>query len=223
MIKEIKAVAFDIDGTLYPNYQLYFRIIPYFIKNLRFFIAFNKVRKILHRTAPLADYFEYQSRLLGEQMNISSEEAKSLIQNIVYDGLTPYFKKVKPYKHINETFIKFKEAGLKLAILSDFPPAQKGDIWGVAKYCDVILGSEECGALKPSKYPFGLMAKQLDCNPEEVLYVGNSIRCDIKGANNYSMKSAYLLDFWRKIFNKSLPEANISFKNYRQLQKIVLE
>ena len=38
MKKEIKAVAFDIDGTLYSDFSLYIRVIPYVLKNLSFFV-----------------------------------------------------------------------------------------------------------------------------------------------------------------------------------------
>ena len=68
------------------------------------------------------------------------------------DRPSEIFKKVKPYKNVKETFIKLKEAGYKVAILSDFPPEQKGDIWGVLPYCDGVYGAEHIGALKPSKY-----------------------------------------------------------------------
>lgn len=223
MMEKIKAVAFDIDGTLYANSRLYAMIIPYFLKNLKFFLSFNKVRKILHRTAPLPDFYEYQARLLSEQISVSPELAKKMIQEIVYDGLKPYFQKIKPMTYVHETFEKIKSAGYKIAILSDFPPSQKGDIWGLDKYCDVILGSEECGALKPSKYPFGIMAQKLGLQIDEILYVGNSISADVKGANNCGMKSAYIMPFWRKILNKKLKLANISFKNYRQLTDIMLK
>ena len=87
---------------------------------------------------------------------------------------------------------------------------------------DVVCGSEALGALKPSKYTFGLLAAKLDVAPEEVLYVGNSISADIEGASAIGMKTAYLMPLWRKIFNKPLPIADISFKNYRQLQDFVL-
>ena len=70
---EIKAVAFDIDGTLYPNYRLYIKMVFYFLKNLKFFLHYNKVRKILHRTAVLADFFEYQGRLLAEELDKEHE------------------------------------------------------------------------------------------------------------------------------------------------------
>ena len=221
-MKDVKAVAFDIDGTLYANWRLNVKIVSYFIKNLPFFLEYSKVRKILHRTAPLADFYEYQARLLAERMRISSEEAKNKIENIIYKGLGRFFPKIKPYPYLEELFSGLKASGFKIGILSDFPPSQKGDMWGLAKYCDVILGSESIGALKPSVYAFGLLAKELGVEAQSVLYVGNNISADIIGAHKAGMKTAYILPFWRKFFNLPLNIADISFKNYRQLKKIVL-
>ena len=222
-LPEIKAVAFDIDGTLYPNWRLYTRMVFYFLKNLRFFLRYNKVRKVLHRTAVLADFFEYQGRLLAEELSVSREEAKSLIDEKVYKGLEPFFVNLKPFPHVKETFQKFKDAGLKLGILSDFPPEQKKDIWGTAPLCDVIMGSEETGALKPSIYTFGSLISELDLPAENILYVGNSINSDIKGAKAAGMQTAYLAPRWKLLFKKLPKEADFSFRNYRKLQAYVLK
>ncbi len=222
-MKDIKAVAFDIDGTLYPDSRLLFHLGLYFFKNMKFFLAYKKVRHILHRTAVLPDFFEYQARLLAEMMSITVQEAHEKINTIVYEGLAPYFTKIKPFPGIEEMLIKFQGAGLKLAVMSDFPPEQKGDLWGFKKYFEVLIGTEACGALKPSIYPFGVLAEKLELKPNEILYVGNSIRSDIEGGNSAGMKTAYIMPFWRKILNKKLRKANISFKTYRQLCKIVLQ
>lgn len=219
----IKAVAFDIDGTLYADWKLNVRLSFYVLRHLSFFLKYSRVRKIMHRTAPLADFYEYQARLLAFAMKTSAEEAKENIRKICYDGMKPYFRKFKPYPHTRECMEKLKEAGYKIGILSDFPPDQKGDIWGMRELCDVCIGSEESGALKPSLYPFGILAMKLGVKPGEVLYVGNSIRYDVKGALNAGMRSAYLLKGWRKIFNKPPKDVDISFKNYRQLLDIVLK
>ncbi len=176
----------------------------------------------MHRTAPLPDFFEYQARLLAENSHIDVEYAKIQINQICYEGMKPYFLKTKTYPNVYDTIVAFKSAGLKIGILSDFPPEQKGGIWGIRSLCDVCIGSEESGALKPSKYPFGILALKLGVKPEEILYVGNSKKYDIEGARNAGMKTAYILKGYRKIFNIPIKEADICFKNYRQLRNIVL-
>lgn len=222
MIGDIKAVAFDIDGTLYPSFSLYIRLIPYIIRHFKFYLHYNHVRKIMHRTAPLPDFYEYQGRLMAEELGCSSLRARAMIKLIAYDGLKPYFEKIKPFKYVEETFKSLHEKGYKIALLSDFPPDQKGEIWGLIPYCDLILGSEGIGALKPSKYPFGVMAMALDLEPEQILYVGNSVHFDVRGANNAGMKSAIITSPFKRIFSKKIKEADISFSNYRQFLNSVL-
>ena len=228
MLEKIKVIAFDIDGTLYPSFSLYRRLVFYVIKKLRFYVHFKKVRSVMHRTAPLPSFgfYEYQGRLLAHELGCSVEEARASIKGIVYDGLKPYFKHVKPFKDVERSFKSFKEAGYRLAILSDFPPDQKGEMWGLIPYCDFVMGSEEIGALKPSKYPFGVLAMTLGVKPEEVLYVGNSTKYDVLGAQNAGMMSAQigsrLKFFLRKVFKKDANSADINFSTYRQLMKIVL-
>ncbi len=223
MYNGIKAIAFDIDGTLYPSWRLYTRIAGYFLHHIEFFIKYNKVRNVLHQTAPLPDFFEYQARLLADEMHVTTEFAKDQINEICYEGLKPYFFALKPYSNVYQTFCAFKAAGLKIGILSDFPPEQKGRLWGLRSLCDVCIGSEESGALKPSIYPFAILAEKLGVKPEEILYVGNSIKYDVMGARNSGMKTAYLLKGLRKILNIKCSLADISFKNYRQLKNIVLK
>lgn len=223
MLDGISAIAFDIDGTLYSSTRFYLRIIPYLIKNFSFYVKYNKVRKILHKTAPLPDFYEYQARLLAESTGWDVKEAKQKIQDVVYDGFKPYFEKTKTFAGVKEAFVAIKKAGYKIALLSDFPPEQKGDMWGLLPLCDVVLGSEQIGALKPSVFPFGILAQKLSVKKEEILYVGNSIKYDVYGAKNAGMKSAYILPLWRKIFHCPLKLADINFSSYRQLSEIVIK
>lgn len=223
MLADIKAVAFDIDGTLYPQSSLYVRLLPYIIRHLRFYIHYNRARRIMHKTAPLPDFYEYQARLFAETYGCSALRARAMIRAVAYDGLKPYFQRIRPFRNLLETFQKLHDEGYKIALLSDFPPAQKNETWGVLPYCDVVLGSEETGALKPSKYPFGILANALNLEPGQILYVGNSVRFDVRGANNAGMKSALIAPPLKRILCKKTKEADISFSSYRQFLKIVLQ
>ena len=79
---------------------------------------YNKIRKVLHRTAVLADFFEYQGRLLAEELSVSNEKAKQLIEEKVYKGLEPFFDNLKPYPYIKETFEKLNFLDFFLSFLS---------------------------------------------------------------------------------------------------------
>lgn len=222
-MNDIKVIAFDIDGTLYPLYRLYIRMMWYFVRHVKFFYYFGRVRKTLRRSAPLPDLYHYQAILLSEHLHCTTPEAKKLLDETVYLGLRKYFLKIKPYKNIEETFKKLKEAGYRIALLSDFPPEQKGNLWGLIPYCDVLLSSEKLGALKPSKYAFGLLANSLNVPLENILYVGDQAKYDIWGAKNAGMRAAYKEPLWRSILHRPNKTADFSFRNYRQFMDIVLK
>lgn len=222
MIDGIKAVAFDIDGTLYPQFRLNIRILFHFLRHGNVFYHFQCVRRQLRRSAPLPNLMRYQAVLMSERMKCSTEQAAEILDDIAYVGLEKYFNNIKPFKNVEETFASLKAAGYKIAILSDFPPEQKGEMWGLKPYCDKILSAEKIGALKPSKYTFGILAMELGLKPQEIMYVGNHAKYDIAGAKNAGMKTAYLEPLWRRIFHAHLREADVSFKNYRHFQSLVL-
>lgn len=219
---DITAIAFDIDGTLYPQWALTLRAFPRYVRYGEFFMHYGLTRHELHGLPPQKNFTQTQAQILGRRAHLSADVARKKLDRIVYKGLVPYFKNIKPYPYALEAIKSFKEAGFKIALLSDFPPEQKGDIWGIKQYCDVILGTEELGALKPDPYPFLKLSEALKEPPKKILYVGNSIKFDIRGCHKVGMKSAYLLPFWRRLLNCPLRESEISFTDYCHLQKIVL-
>ena len=222
-ISTIKAVAFDIDGTLYRAWKLNVRMSFYFLCHGVFFLKYGLVRNIMHKTAATPDFIKIQSEHMAKKLKCTPEEAEEQLNTVIYKGLEKYFKRIKPCKGSIELIKKLKEAGYKIALLSDFPPEQKGDIWGIKDICDVVLSSEEAGALKPDSTPFIALAKQLDLEPEQILYVGNNHKYDIVGSKNVGMKAAWLILPHSGWFGKKSKMADITFWRYKQLYKLFFE
>lgn len=221
----IKAVAFDIDGTLYNQFSFSWRCIPFVVKHLRFMLHFGRTRKELHAAATRGtvseNFFELQAKLIAEKLHDDPEKIKLFIEKEIYEGWRPLFAAVKPYRNVYQTITALKSAGYKIGLMSDFPPAQKNDVWGIAALSDVILSSEELGVLKPHKKPFLVLSEKLNTPPEEILYVGNSYRYDVLGAQNVGMKTALICNVIKKLFSKN--KADIMFSNYRELQSRILQ
>lgn len=211
---EIKAVAFDIDGTLYENWKLNVRLPVHFLSHLIFFLKYNRARKDLRRMGITENFEQHQAEYMAKALKVSPDEARRKMDNVVYSGIKSKFEKIKPCKNAMETILCLKNAGYKIAMLSDFPPEQKGELWGIKPVCDVILGTEACGALKPSPVPFNKMALELGLDPHEILYVGNSYKYDVLGAKNAGMKTAW---FSRKKTDKTR-QADLVFKDYLKLK-----
>ena len=224
---EIDAVAFDIDGTLYRNLVFYIRVLPHYLKHWHFFIKFNKVRKILRadkrNEKGYNDLFRTQIGFLAKELSCTLPEAEQQLNDIVYEGLRPYFEKINACHGAAELIHKLKAAGVKIALLSDFPPEQKGEIWGIKKDCDLLLSSELIGALKLSSKPFEELAEKLEVPADRILYIGNSHKYDIAGPKKLGIKAGWFVPWIRGMFGIKSKIADITFWRYRQLDKFIFK
>ena len=218
-LTQIKAVAFDIDGTLYRAWKFNLRITPYFLAHSIFFLKYGLVRSIMHKSEATDKFVKVQASHMAKKLKCTPEEAEARLEKVIYKGLEKYFVNIKPCKGSVEFIKKLKDNGYKIGLLSDFPPEQKGAIWGVRNLCDVVLGSEEAGALKPDSTPFLKLAEQFGLPPEQILYVGNNHKYDIQGAHNIGMKTAWLILPHSAWIGKKSDIADFTFWHYNQLSK----
>jgi putative hydrolase of the HAD superfamily len=237
MLQGLSAVAFDLDGTLYPNFRFYRRLLPFLFKHGRLLAAFGRARNIIRREqkqnplSSLPDFYAYQAQLTLNLLKIKNTTVNSMIETIdklIYRGWEAYFKEIKMYSGVLEFLAELRKAGFKLGMLSDFPPLVKLDNMGIGEFWDVVLCSESTGAIKPAAKPFVELAKALGFPPEQILYVGNSYRYDVIGAMQAGMKTAWIVSrFFCKKSSPSVsegkPGADFYFHDYRQLRDFVLK
>jgi putative hydrolase of the HAD superfamily len=219
MEKKFDAVAFDIDGTLYPNRRFYFRLAPFVIRNIRLFAAFVKARKLLHgQTDEVTSFYDRQARIMAGILKTGQTQTREKVETHIYRGWEKVFKNVKCYEGVTETLETLKNAGHKLAVLSDFPIGEKLRYLKVSGFWDVELCSEASGSLKPSSRPFLELARRLEVPPERILFVGNSVKYDITGAKNAGMKAALI----RPRFSlRSAPKVDFVFSRYADLTRFI--
>ncbi|MDR1618797.1 MAG: HAD family hydrolase [Treponema sp.] len=231
----VGAVAFDLDGTLYPNYRLNRLLLPFVLKEWRFLRALGRARsriRALQEKAAAgpssggmtegrlprtgAEFYDVQAALMAEITGTGSvSQVREKMETLIYRGWEPLFKKIRPFPHVEETLGALKKAGLPLALLSDFPPARKLENMGLGGFWDLVLCTEETGRLKPDPLPFEFLARELKVPAGRILYVGNSAAYDVRGAKRAGMRAALL----RRCPS---PEADFCFHDYRQLLKYVI-
>ena len=231
MLQGISAVAFDLDGTLYPNYSLNIRLLPFLFRHWRFLLAFGRARDIIRREqaaqSALAltpssrpNFYERQAQIAADQLKTQKEEIRERIDRLIYRGWEPFFLKIKLFPHVKETLGELRAAGMKLGLLSDFPPETKLEYLGLSGFWDTVLCTERIGALKPAIQPFEELAKALACPAEKILYVGNSRQYDVEGSKRAGLKAA-LLNMGFPVTNGV--KADFTFRNYRQLRNFMLQ
>jgi len=229
--QSIQAVAFDLDGTLYPNYRLYSRLLPQLILHPFFYAAFMRARRRLHsgqNESPeqTSSFYVRQASIMAELLGTTVNQTERMLERLVYGHWGKFFSGIKIFPWLKETLLALKGAGFRLAVLSDLPPVQKLSLLGLEGIFDAVLSSEETGALKPSGVPFAALSRALNIDPGKIIYVGNSLRFDVEGAKSAGMKAALIR---RSIFStghapeRSINTADFVFRDYRQLQDYILQ
>jgi len=217
----LKAVGFDIDGTLYPDFRARWRSLPFLLAHFRTILAFSRTRHLMreHQSdGPLSeDAGEMEVKYFAEERGCSPDAARDIRDRILYKGWEVYFRGMKIYPDVRESLLKLKAAGLKLAVLSDFPVGRKLEYFGLEGIFDVILGFPDSGRLKPRREPFLKMADGLETDPKEILYIGNRLDYDVRGAENAGMRGALIGPPGRKA-----PPDVLTFSDYRHMAGSIL-
>ena len=94
-----------------------------------------------------------------------------------------------------ETLEQLRARGLHLGIVSNIDDDQLAHLLPLAKlepYFDSILSSESAVSCKPDPGIFEAALLRASCRPEEALFVGDTLRQDIEGANRVGMRSVLL-------------------------------
>ncbi|MDR2730143.1 MAG: HAD hydrolase-like protein [Treponema sp.] len=233
MRTDIEGVAFDLDGTLYPNFKLYKKIIPVLLKELPLMIAFGKARNIIREEQgtspnyPLEDFYTYQAEFTAKILKLKQYHVKEKIDRIIYTGWEPLFKNIKLFTNAAETLYALKEAGYKTGLLSDFPAEKKLENLGIAgggdsNLWDAVLCSEHYGVLKPHPLPFNELARAMALPAGKILYVGNNRSYDVAGAHIAGMKTAWIKSPFSRGKGCNQPPPGFCFSNYRQLYDYML-
>jgi len=221
------AVAFDLDGTLYPAHRIYALALPAMLAKPRRLVAFNAVRMRMralgaggaciqgYRPADGEAFRSLEAALLAKSLGLSTAKARSMMDRSFYRDIEELFARVPPYRGLIAALDSLETGGLRLALLSDLPPLRKLELMGLAGRFDPALCSEDSGFLKPAGEPFALLAKRLDLPPGRILYVGNSPRIDVAGAKAAGMGAAI-------VSHRTVRGADLSFFDWRKLVDFAL-
>lgn len=191
--KQIEAVVFDFDGTLYENgFGLKLIFVMYNIFHPGIFLSHRKVIDKL-RGSDFGSSENYRNRFFGD---IAKQTGKSLeiIQNWYFELFKKSFCSIlkrhcKPRKHFKDLCRFLKENQIKTAVFSDYGfIGNRLDALNIEQsWFDLLISGESEGVLKPGARPLLKIASQFGLSPEKVLVVGDRIETDGKAAINAGM------------------------------------
>ncbi len=224
----IKAICFDIDGTFYPKWKMDIRLIRVSLFHLPFALKYNKLRKTIRTEDGLMlfdtmSYEEISKRgarfFFSDDSDYCQNKFREKEKHIFHDYYLKSYSNIKPARNVQKALEIARKEGYRLAALSDFPIGVKLKAMKLDTFFDFVVSSEDLGHFKPSATPFKVLADKLDVKPEQILYVGDSYKKDVIGANNAGMYTCLIFSNRRKEYTK----ANLCMPDWATFIDKVLE
>ncbi|MCR4263378.1 MAG: HAD family hydrolase [Candidatus Roizmanbacteria bacterium] len=201
----IKAIIFDIDGTLYkPIPELSQELHTYWIKRISDYVRISPEQAEEQYTSLKKKYksstLALSSLGIGNPREIIKQAEHHMRayhkEYILKDRELIKIFKVLKHHYTLATLRNGTRAGTRY-ILSLLGFSARRDKWkrGFGPF-DHILPTVELGPTKPDPRPFQNALKQLALPPDEILIIGDRVEIDLTPAKRFGMKTA-LVDWGR--------------------------
>ncbi|MBN2351866.1 MAG: HAD family hydrolase [Spirochaetales bacterium] len=188
---DLKAVTFDLDGTLYPEYRIIFPSLHVFARHARLIYYYSRVRREIRSINPIVDYRSKQAELVASYLGQAVAPVAHLIERVIYGEWLDAIGAMRPYRGLREIIARLRASGFRTGVLSDLPLARKLIYLGMEDLWDFASTSEEDGYLKPHPASFERMLNALGVTPHETIYIGNNYEYDVVGAHRLGMKTGF--------------------------------
>ena len=222
----IKAVFFDIDNTLYSEtdaHAVAFEALSRYVWD-QFAInaetwqgyyrqQMGEMKALLGSQAAIHNRMIRFQRIL-ERLHLPLSHAKPM-NDLYWETL---LEAARPESHIEDCLKDLQSRGLILGIGTNMTldwQLAKLQKLGLTDYFSYILSSEEAGCEKPDPRFFRLCAQKAGVEMNECLFIGDSLKGDVLGAENAGMRA-----LWYAPNGGDLSQ-HPGFTRYSQLQNLI--
>lgn len=199
----IKAVIFDLDGTLLDRN----RSIKDFIEKQ--YDRFSPKLKSISKEEFVSRFLELDNRgyvwkdRVYEQL-VDEYQITGVTWDCLLQDYRNYFKEsCLPFPHVRETLMSLRENDLLLGIVTNgYGPFQMDVIKAleIERFFGTILVSEWEELKKPDPRIFLRAAQQLGVSPHECVFVGDHPVNDVRAAEQAGMKGIWKRDsYWQDV------------------------
>ncbi|WP_332698175.1 HAD family hydrolase [Halalkalibacter lacteus] len=193
----IKAVIFDLDGTLLYRDASVQKFIDNQYDRLNKWVGHIPKGKYTSRFIELdCRGYVWKDKVyqqLVNEFNITGITWESLLQ----DYLEQFKNSCVPFPNLNSMLKGLKSKSIKLGIITNGKGQFQMDnikALGIEKYFETIIVSEWAGLKKPDPQIFKKALEQLNVSPNESMYVGDHPENDVRAAQKVGMKGIWKKD-----------------------------
>ncbi|MDD7570006.1 MAG: hexitol phosphatase HxpB [[Actinobacillus] rossii] len=174
----IKAVIFDMDGTLIDSQPIWYQVSTDFFQKNGFPVTMDDMIKLTG--SPVAKLVDYVLQAHGQKDKARAQLVTELMDYAVFEILAA--KPLLP--NVKDVLAQLKQQGIKIAVASASPRNMlQGivDSCGIAEYFDYLASAEELDYNKPHPAVYLHAAQQLGVSVAECFAVEDSVLGMISG------------------------------------------
>ncbi|MGH2415669.1 MAG: HAD family hydrolase [Microcystaceae cyanobacterium] len=177
----VKAVIFDVDGTLYNQQKLrsimlmellkYYLTHPRKLQDLKIIRDFRRERE-KHAFDVVVDLEKAQYDWAAKISGVSPERVHNVVQKWIFKIPLKYIPSCS-YPKVLELFEYLSRRGIATGIFSDYPAEEKLATLGLSPCCIVSATDRNVGRLKPNPKGLFVVAETLGVAVEHCLFIGD--------------------------------------------------
>jgi FMN phosphatase YigB (HAD superfamily) len=192
----IELVVFDVDGTLYDQKRLRRMMLGRLLgdavrhrslETLRVLRVFRQVREALGEEEG-ADFLALQYSRTGQALRCDAERVRELTEEWMERRPLRLLADCR-LAHVDRLFEGLRACGKQVAVLSDYPAADKLQAMGLQAHAVICATDPEIARLKPD--PSGLRAilDRTGISPDRALMVGDRFDRDAEVARRAGVRA----------------------------------
>jgi HAD superfamily hydrolase (TIGR01549 family) len=180
-IRDYSLFIFDLDGTLYDQRNLRFRMLLVFsIRLLTFRMSFTDIKIILTFRKQRERHKGYSSLTLetdqfdwcSTELGLPVSKVQNTIEKLMYE-LPLKFLKSTLYEGVNDFIRILRSKGYKIAVYSDYPVDEKLKVLGLFADKTFCSTGPNIGCLKPNKTALQTICQYFNCRNVDAIYFGD--------------------------------------------------
>jgi FMN phosphatase YigB (HAD superfamily) len=228
-VARLKAVVFDVDGTLYRQDLLRRVMFVHLVRShatrpvrlwrtARVLQAYRRAQEHLRTAGVARDISDAQIALASEHAKVDRDAVVANVTRwIEHEPLAFLPQCLQP--GLPEFLRACKAHGLRLGALSDYPADAKLEALGIAELFDVVLAAQDpaIDVFKPNPRGLLLALERLGATASEGLYVGDRLDVDVPTADAAGARCAIVTGYR----TPKGPAAAVRVRNYAELHDML--
>lgn len=204
--RAVKAVGFDLDGTLFDHRGSATDGVRLFLRGLGvdptasavdLWFAVEGAEFELWRAGRIGFQEQRRRRVrtVLTTLGVDFVDEPVCLDRLFTQYLTEYRRAWRLFPEVVETLTSLRARGYRLGLLTNGNEEQQLDklsATGLSEIFDVVCISEAIGVQKPDSRAFETLARLLEVKPNQCLFIGDNPDQDVAGATAAGMRSSLI-------------------------------